>query len=435
MNIYVFVDACIFRRTRAVMITFEPTEDQALMQSSVATFAKAAIAPRVRELEAMRGVPADVRRQAHELGLALLCTPEACGGQGQGLVTRVLVEEELGAADAGAAFGLGGPHAFATAVLELGTEAQAQAELAAFAHEDAHDRFGAVAWSEPAPNRERAGFSTVAARAPGGYVLTGRKAFVGNAELADRFVVFAEVEPERGWGGIGAFVVHRGDAGLSLGPRCRTLGLDAASFGEVVLDGVRVPEGARLAGDAGDLGFLRATLRFFAKQALVVAARAVGVSRYAFEMAREYCETRRAFGKPIGHFQAVAFTLADRLMDVESSRWLVWRAAAAWDATPGRAAAEPGPIPERAALVATAQAVANALEAAMRAADDCVGLHGGAGFIRDLPAEKLMRDAKQLALAAPTPEQLDQLAAALEIGAPLDPALVLPTPDAQAIFT
>src|SRR6185369_16148572 len=111
--------------------------------------------------------------------------------------------------------------------------------------------------------------------------------------------------------------------------------------------------------------------------------------------------------------------------DVESSRWLVWRAAHAWDAK----------LPDKDALASTAQAVAFALEAAMRTADDDVSLHGGSGFIRDLVAEKLMRDAKQLALCSPTAEQLDQLASAIELGAKLDPAFVLPTPDIQAIFT
>jgi alkylation response protein AidB-like acyl-CoA dehydrogenase len=141
-------------------------------------------------------------------------------------------------------------------------------------------------------------------------------------------------------------------------------------------------------------------------------------------MARDYCDTRVAFGKPIGHFQAVAFNLADRLMDVESARWMLWRAAWAYDA--GR--------PEREWLRDAAQAAAHALEVAMRTADDCVGLHGGMGFMRDLPAEKMMRDAKQLGLCCPTAGQLDQLAAAMELDAPLDPALVLPTHDAQPIF-
>lgn len=405
------------------MISFEASEEQTLIQQSVAEFAKSALAPRVRDVEKSRAVPEDVRRTAHEMGIGLMALPEACGGQALGYVATALVEEELGAADAAAAFGLPGPGSFGRAILELGTEAQQVTFLADFGAEGGHDRFGAVAWSEPSPCRERPGLTTVATRTADGYAITGTKVFVANAHAADRFVVFAQVEPEKGWDGIGAFVVRKDNPGLSIGARHDTLGLDAADFGEIKLDGAKVTEDARLHGEAG--GFTQATLRFFAKQALVVASRAVGVARFAFEIAREHCDTRKAFGKPIGHFQAVAFALADRHMDVESSRWLVWKAAHAWDAK----------VPEKEALLATAQAAAHALEACMRTADDCVGLHGGSGFIRDLIAEKLMRDAKQLALCCPTAEQLDQLAAALDLGAALDPALVLPTPETQAIFT
>jgi acyl-CoA dehydrogenase len=408
----------------AAMIAFDPTEDQRLMQDSVAQFAKSTLAPRAREFERLRAVPEDVRSLAHEMGLGFTAIPEACGGQGQGLLTAVLLEEELGSADAAAAFGLGGPGAFAAAVIELGSEDQARDLLGDFTAPDGYNRFGAVAWSEPKPNRERAGFVTTAARGDGGYTLTGKKSFVVNAELADRFVVFAQVDADRGWGGIGAFVVGRDNPGLKFLGRHRTLGLDAMNAGEIELSGARVEEAARLTG-GGEDRFVRATLRYFAKQGLVVAARAVGVSRFAFDMAREYCDTRKAFGKPIGHFQAVAFNLADRLMDVDSSRWLVWKAAHAWDAK----------LPEDDALRASAQAVAHALEACMRVADDCVQIHGGSGFIRDLIAEKLMRDAKQLALLCPTSEQFDQIATAIELGLPLDPALVLPTPETQAIFT
>lgn len=407
------------------MISFEPTEEQSLMRDSVGQFARSTLAPRAREFERLRGVPEDVRRLAHEMGLGLISLPESVGGQGLGLITSVLLEEELGSADAAAAFGLAGPHGFGAAVTELGTEEQARGELEDFGHADGFARFGAVAWSEMKPCKERAGFTTVAEARGEEYEINGAKAFVVNASLADRFVVFAQVEAEKGWGGIGAFLVRKDNPGLTIGARHITLGLDAADFGEISLSKAIVPASARLLGDAGEGGFTRATLRFFAKHALAVAARAVGVSRFAFDIAREHCDTRKAFGKPIGHFQAVAFTLADRLMDVESSRWLLWRAAHAWDAK----------LPEKEALKLTAQAVAHTLEAVMRCTDDCVGLHGGSGFIRDLIAEKLMRDAKQLALCCPTAEQLDQLASAVDLGIALDPALVLPTPDTQAIFT
>lgn len=407
------------------MIDFEPSEDQLLMRDSVAQFARSTLAPRVREFERLRGVPGDVRQLAHEMGLGLVGVPESAGGQGLGLVTSVLLEEELGSADAGAAFGLGGPGPFGAAVVELATPEKAAELLADFTAADAADRFGAVAWSESVPNKERPGFLTTAVREGDGYKITGKKAFVLNAALADRFLVFAQVEPEKGWSGIGAFVIRRDNPGLKVLGRHDTLGLDAANFGEIALESATVDASARLGESLSDADFTRATLRFFTKHALVVAARAVGLARFAYEIALEHVGNRQAFGKPIGHFQAVAFNLADRHMDVESARWLVWKAAHAWDAK----------LPEKKALVATAQAAAFALEASMRTADDCVGLHGGSGFIRDLVAEKLMRDSKQLALACPTAEQLDQLATALEIGATLDPALVLPTPDIQPIFT
>src|ERR1700749_3986142 len=112
------------------MIDFDPTEDQRMMRDSVAQFAKSTLAPRLREFEKDRGVPEDVRKLAHEMGLGLLALPEAVGGQGLGLATQVLLEEELGSADAAAAFGLPGPGAFGAAIVELGTKEQASAELA-----------------------------------------------------------------------------------------------------------------------------------------------------------------------------------------------------------------------------------------------------------------------------------------------------------------
>jgi len=217
-------------------------------------------------------------------------------------------------------------------------------------------------------------------------------------------------------------VVPADNPGLSAGERYTTLGLDAVRFGDVVLEDAKVSDAARLHG--GD-DFTAATLRFFCRQALIVASRALGLGQFAFDTAREYCDIRKAFGKPIGHFQAVAFNLADRLMDVESARWLVWKAAWSWDAGKD----------QRTCLGLSAAAAAHAFEAVMRCTDDCVSLHGGSGFIRDLIAEKLMRDAKQLVLCSATAEHLDQLAARVELGASLDAALLLPTPDTQAIFT
>lgn len=368
------------------MISFQPTEDQKLMVESVAQFART-LRAKIRESEKARELPESVQKTAHELGLGLVAIPESLGGAGLGLTTAVLLDEELAWGDPAAPFALAGPGAFGLAVAELGTDDQARAALAPFAAAGAHARFGAVAWGERKPNAERPGLSTSATKKGDGWQLDGAKAYVLNADRAEHFVVFAQVDPSAGWRGLGAFLVDRGAAGLTVTARAATLGLDAASFGGLELAGVVVPAAARLAGGAD---FDAALVRFFAKSALLVAARGVGLSRAAFEVTREYVDTRKAFGKPIGHFQAVAFTVADRAMDVDASRGLVWRAAAAWDALAR------GEGSEKDALLATAQAVAFTHEAAMRCGDDGVQLHGGAGFMRDYPVEKLMRDAKIL---------------------------------------
>lgn len=390
------------------------------MRDTVAQFAKVGLAERVRELESAREVPEDIRQSAHEMCLSGVALPASVGGQELGLVTAVLLEEELGRGDAGAASALPGPGAFGRAVLELAGEEVAADLLAPYFESNAYGRYGAVAWSEDKPQRDREGMATVAVPSGDAWAITGAKAHVMASGLADRFLVFAQEDEAAGWEGVGAFLVMADDPGVKVGERARTLGLDAVWFGGVSFDAAT---GRRVGPEPGR-ALVAATLRYFTKQSLLVGARAVGLARGAFDVAREYCDTRVAFGKPIGHFQAVAFTLADRLMDVESARWMLWQAAWSWDTGQD----------ERIATLRTAQAVAQALEAAMACADDCVSLHGGMGFIRDAIPEKLMRDAKQLALCCPTSDHLDQVAAALELGEAIDASL-LPTPDVQAIFT
>jgi alkylation response protein AidB-like acyl-CoA dehydrogenase len=409
------------------MIGFEPTDDQKMVRDAVAQLAERTLRPRIREVERLRGLPDDVQQAAHAMGVPLAAFPEAAGGSGLGFVTQVLIEEELAFGDSAAGFALSGPGAYGWAALQFGGPGQGKELIAPFLGDGAHQRFGAVAWGERRAAPDRAGLVTTAERsASGGWKLKGEKAYVLNADRARSFIVFAQLDPSAGWNGLGAFVVPADAKGLRVLPRLDTLGLDAASFGGLALDDVEVPDTARLA-NGGDAGRLVA---FFATQGLVVAARAVGLARAAFEVTRDYCEQRKAFGKPIGHFQAVAFTLADRFMDLEAARAMVWRAAWLWDA----AAQGSEGASERDALLHTAWAVSFALEAAMRAGDDAVQLHGGSGFMRDYPVEKWMRDAKQMQLCAMTAGQADQLAAQIALGRPVDPGLVLPSADSQSVF-
>ncbi len=403
---------------RSVVISLELDEEQSLIRETARRFAAERLFPALRTTEAERALAETAVRESAELGLATLDLPESAGGQGLGLLARCLVEEELAWGDPAACWALPGPGALGPFIRALGDNAQVAEVLGRFGADDGAGRRGAVAFSEARP-AEREGLGTRARREGDDWVLEGDKAFVVNGGIADRYVVIAQVDPDAGYRGLGAFVVAGDAEGLDAGPRKKLLGLDAAHVADLHLRGVRVPDAARLRG--GD-DFDSALVHAFAHHALIVAARAVGLAQRAFELTRDYCRDRKAFGKPIAHFQAVAFTIADRLIDVDGARLLLWRAASRWD----RHGAPD--LPDVAA------AAAEAFEAALRAGDDGVQLHGGAGFMRDYPIEKLLRDARQLTLMAPSLAVLDALAADRELGRPLDPAALLPTPDIQPIL-
>lgn len=400
------------------MISFALDEEQELVQRTARKFAAEVVRPRARAWERAGAVPDEALAQGAELALGLLDVPEAAGGAGQGPMTTAIVDEELAFGDPGAAVALGAPHLAAAAVVELADAVQAERLLARFADPTAR---GAVAWSEPAAGIPEAGFATTATPVAGGFRLDGRKVFVVNGGRAALTIVFAQLAGAQGagWDGIGAFAVEGAPAGMTSGERYRTLGLEAVHAAPVAFEDVFVPDENRLAG-GGDRARL---LRFFARAALRVAARQVGLARAAYEYALGYTQDRSAFGKPVAHFQSVAFTLADMHMDAESARWMLWRAAAAREA---------GLDDEEVARL-VAEAAAHANEAAFRVADNAVQLLGGAGFIQDYPVEKWLRDTKTLALLAPS-DQLQQLrAAAPLVGGALE--VPLPGPALQPLFT
>jgi acyl-CoA dehydrogenase len=178
----------------------------------------------------------------------------------------------------------------------------------------------------------------------------------------------------------------------------------------VSLRGCRVAESDRLGG--------RGFTRFFARAQLMAAARQVGLARAGYELALSYTQDRVAFGKPVAHFQSVAFDLAEMLMEVESARWLVWCAAAELDAGDG--------------VVAAARAAVHANQAAWTVADQTVQLLGGAGFIQDFPAEKWLRDTKVLAVLGQVDEASRQAIAGALLGEGGD---VLPGSALQPVVT
>ncbi len=405
------------------MISFALSEDQQLLQETVRKFAADELRPNLRAYEKARGVPDELLRRFHELGLALVDVPEAAGGMGMGLSTAVLAHEELAWGDPGAAVALWTVGHVSAALLELGTPEQASRLLARFAGgPGAAQKRGALAWSETGKHLPEAGFATTARPDGDGWIIDGEKSFVVNGGIADLYVVFAQVEAAAGWKGVAAFAVEGGNPGVKPGTRCEWLGLETVHAASVRFTGCRVGAAPRLAG-AGLADPVNATRRMFARIALQNAARQVGLARASFEVALEYTQDRLAFGKPVAHFQSVSFELAEMATEVDCARWMVWRAAAEIDKG------------AKTALTSAAMAATHANELAWHVADDSVQLLGGAGFVQDFPVEKWMRDTKTLALFGASDELHRLVVASAAIGKPHEFGVDLPASWIQPVVS
>ncbi len=239
---------------------------------------------------------------------------------------------------------------------------------------------------------------TRASMEDGEWVIDGQKNFCTNAPFADVLVVMAMTDASRGAHGISAFIVERGTEGLSVGKEEDKLGVRASATAQVLLEDCRVPED-HLLGSLNE-GYVD-TLKILDGGRISIGAMAVGLAQGAFEEAMAYARQREAFGRPIADFQAIQFMLADMATRIEASRLLVQRAAQQKDA--GR------PYKKEAAM-----AKLYASEAAMAITNKALQIHGGYGFIKDYPVERMFRDAKLTEIGEGTSE-IQRLLIAREI--------------------
>jgi alkylation response protein AidB-like acyl-CoA dehydrogenase len=230
---------------------------------------------------------------------------------------------------------------------------------------------------------------TTARRDGDQWVVSGTKQFITHGRLAGLVVVIAVTDPAKRTHGMSAFVVPRETPGLRAGRKENKLGMRASDTSEVVFEDCRVPADA-LIGQEGE-GFIQ-TMQVLDGGRVGIAALAVGLAQGAYDAAMAHALTRRQFGRPIAEFQAIRWKMADMATRLEAARWLTYRAAWLRDHP------EDGP--------ATSSSIAKlyATETAVRAADECVQIHGGYGFVKDYPAEKYFRDVKLCTIGEGTSE-------------------------------
>ena len=365
---------------------FRLTEEQELLRRTVREFAETEIAPHVMEWDQAQHFPSELIPALGQLGLMGIQVPEQYGGAGMSAIDYCLCIEELARVDPAVALSVAAHNGLCAAhIFMFGSDAQKQRYLTPLAR---GEQVGAWGLTESSSGSDAAALRTTAARCEGGWVLNGSKQFTTHGAVGDVMVAMALTDHSRGHRGISAFIIARGTPGMSAGRKEDKLGMRASETSEVIFDQCRVPHD-HLLGTEGE-GFVNA-LQVLDAGRIGIAALSVGLAQGAYEAARSYALERRQFGKVIGEFQAIQWMLADNATRIEAARLLTYRAAYLKDHG-------------RRMTLESAMAKLYASETAVRAADECVQIHGGYGFVKDYPAEKFFRDVKLTTIGEGTSE-------------------------------
>lgn len=362
------------------MTDFSLTEADRLVQRTAHEFASKEVRPVAQEYDERNEFAWDVAAKAAGIGLTgvPLGGPAAEPG-----ITAMITAEELAWGCAGIALGTQVSGLAATAISVIGTEEQRERFLPLCTSGDGQLRLGALALTEPDAGSDAGAIQTRAVRDGDEYVINGAKRFITGGGIADLTVVFAREGGGEGWRDVSAFVVPNDSPGFSQLKVWDKMGIRASHTADLAFDEVRIPADHRLglpdpefrSGGRGALGTLAATRPW-------IGAFAVGVARAAFEYAADYARGRKTFKRPLIEHQGVGFMLADMDIAIDAARLLTWRAGEM------AAAGEPFDLEE------ASKAKTFASDTAMKVATDAVQVCGGVGFMREMPLEKWMRDAK-----------------------------------------
>jgi short-chain 2-methylacyl-CoA dehydrogenase len=351
------------------------SEEERLFQSTVRRFAQEQIAPYVREMDEAGVFRKEILRQFFEMGLMGIEIPEEFGGQGATFFQAVLAVEELSAVDPAAGVIVDVQNTLCiNALMRWANSSQKSRYLPGLAS----NTVGSYALSEAGSGSDAFAMASRAEDRGDHFLLNGSKLWITNAAEAGLFLVFANANPEAGYKGITAFLVERSFSGFQVGKKEDKLGIRASSTCELILDNCKVPR-ENVLGEAGQ-GY-KIAMETLNEGRIAIGAQMIGLARGALGHAAAYARERKQFGKAIGEFQGVQFELAKMATDVEAARLLVYNAAR---------------LKEAGLPFQTEAAMAKyfASEIAEKAASKAIEIHGGVGFTKDYPVEKLYRDAK-----------------------------------------
>lgn len=357
-------------------MNFELTEEQLLIKEAARSFAENELKPGVIARDETQQFPAEQVKKLGELGFLGMMTDPSYNGAGLDTISYVLVMEELSKIDASASVVVSVNNSLVCYGLEkFGSPAQKEKYLKPLA---AGTQIGAFCLSEPEAGSDATSQRTRAEDKGDYYLLNGTKNWITNGNNASVYLVIAQTHPNLGHRGINAFIVEKGVAGFTVGPKENKLGIRGSDTHSLQFSDVKVPKENRIGEDGFGFRFAMKTLE---GGRIGIAAQALGIASGAYDLALKYAKERTTFGKPIAEHQAIQFKLADMHTQIEAARLLCLKAAWLKD--------QDKPYAEAAAV-----AKLFASDVAMRVTVEAVQIHGGYGFVKEYHVERLMRDAK-----------------------------------------
>jgi len=363
-------------------VEFGYRDDQLAVRDTVRDFARSRIAPSAETWSEAGAFPLELLPELARLGLTGLAVPVDLGGAGLDTLTVALVMEELGAGDGSIALTLAAHNSLCIGhLLVAASDEQKRRWLPPLAR---GEHLGAWALTEPASGSDAVAVQSRAVREQNGYVLNGTKQFITNGSLAGFAVVIAGAGERK----LSAFGVSRGTPGFRPGKREQKMGLHASDTSQLVLEDCQVEERDLIGAEGGAFDDVKKVLD---RGRIGIGALALGLGRAALETATQYAKQRRQFGRPIAEFEMIQWKIVRARTQLDAGRLLVHRAAALADC--GKPFG-----------VAASKAKLYATEAASRAANDCLQILGGYGYLRDYPVERIVRDARLMEIGEGTSE-------------------------------
>jgi len=356
-------------------VIFDLDEEQSEIRDMVRRFTEQEIIPHAEAWDENNHFPREIYSEMARLGLMGMTTPEEYGGSALSRLSGALVYEELAKGEMATSVGLSVHNMVTGSIARFGNEEQRQHWVTKLA---AGELLGAFSLSEAASGSDAASLQCWAESRDDHYILNGSKMWVTNGGEADIYLLMARTQAGKGSAGISCFVVEKGTPGFSFGKTERKMGLHSSPTRELLFEDCKLSSANRLSEEGQ--GF-KIALSSLDGGRINIGAIAIGVAQAAFEVACNYAREREQFGHPISAFQGIQFMLADMAMKIEAARLLVYEAAYKLDRG-------------QSASMYASMAKCFATDTAMEVTTNAVQVLGGAGYVRDYPVERYMRDVK-----------------------------------------